>query len=199
MGFQGLLDADPDLVRPTMRTALLGLPFLLVAIAVSVAAAEDTPPTAAASSSAPVDYLRDVEPILRTHCYGCHSQGNADAGLALDRLEDARRGGFSGGRILGGKLSENELWNRVAHARSRLPHAEEREGHASRDRDLDIIKRWIEQGSPWDDCRGPDTFNDEDLADFGPGIRDVANDMLNRLRMGPACALRVAAGRVPCA
>jgi hypothetical protein len=40
--------------------------------------------SAAPTPSTPVDYLRDVQPLLENYCYECHGNGVSKSGLALD-------------------------------------------------------------------------------------------------------------------
>src|SRR5207249_12335675 len=42
---------------------------------------------------AKVDFGRDVQPILRQQCYGCHGPNQQMNGFRLDRRRDAMRGG----------------------------------------------------------------------------------------------------------
>ena len=46
-----------------------------------------------AQTPARVDFARDVQPILRQHCYSCHGPREQKNGLRLDRRKDAMRGG----------------------------------------------------------------------------------------------------------
>ena len=40
-----------------------------------------------------IDFQRDVQPIFREHCIGCHGPDQQLSGLRLDRRADAMRGG----------------------------------------------------------------------------------------------------------
>ena len=44
----------------------------------------------------PVDYLRDVKPILSARCYACHGALRQKADLRLDTADLIRRGGKHG-------------------------------------------------------------------------------------------------------
>ena len=43
-----------------------------------------------------ISYRGDVWPILKRHCWGCHSGGDAKGGLSVDTVADMRKGGDGG-------------------------------------------------------------------------------------------------------
>ncbi len=47
-------------------------------------------------AAAPVDYLRDVKPILTRHCVLCHGAEDPEAGFRADTAQSLREGGDSG-------------------------------------------------------------------------------------------------------
>src|ERR1700686_5369394 len=46
-----------------------------------------------AQPPAKIDFARDVQPIFKTYCIGCHGPSQQMNGLRLDRRRDAMRGG----------------------------------------------------------------------------------------------------------
>ena len=74
-----------------------------------------------AQEPARIDFVRDVQPIFRQHCYGCHGPSAHQAGLRLDRRADAMRGGTIA--VIGPGTSQgSRLYLRVAGQRgSRMP------------------------------------------------------------------------------
>ncbi|HLW79234.1 MAG TPA: c-type cytochrome domain-containing protein, partial [Terriglobia bacterium] len=46
-----------------------------------------------AQAPAKVDFRRDVQPIFKTYCVGCHGPTQQMNGFRLDRRSDAMRGG----------------------------------------------------------------------------------------------------------
>src|SRR5260370_21966323 len=63
----------------------------------------------AALGANPVDYLRDVKPILAQHCYSCHGPQKQKTGLRLDTAAAAHKGGDSGPAIVPGTSAESLL------------------------------------------------------------------------------------------
>jgi len=106
--------------------------------AIAVGRAQDAP--------ARVDFVRDVQPIFRQHCYSCHGPTVHQAGLRLDRRADAMRGGTIA--VIGPGTSEaSRLYLRVAGLRdARMPPTA-----ALSDAQITTIKTWIDQGAVWPD------------------------------------------------
>ena len=93
----------------------------------------------------PVDYLRDIKPILRERCYACHGALKQKAKLRLDTAELATAGGTSGAAIKPGKAAESLLLERVSDPEegTRMPP----EGKPLTPAQLALLKAWIEQGA----------------------------------------------------
>ena len=103
-----------------------------------------------AAAAPPVDYVREVKPILAARCTSCHGAIRQKAGLRLDTAEFVRRGGDSGPAVEPGKSSESLLIDRVtgADGSDRMP--PESEGVA--------LERRRGRGAPRLDrpgCQGP--------------------------------------------
>src|SRR5262245_36805204 len=88
------------------------LPALLAGLLTSVSLA---------LAADPVDYLRDVKPILSQHCYSCHGPQKQKSGLRLDTVAAARKGGNSGSAIVPGKSEESLFIKAVTGSDENLP------------------------------------------------------------------------------
>lgn len=101
----------------------------------------------AAQTRLRVDYLRDVQPIFRAHCYQCHSSSTHQAGLRLDLKKDALKGGISGPAILPGNSAGSLLMARVqgwgGKPRMPLGFAPLTPGQIA------ALRAWIDAGAPW--------------------------------------------------
>jgi mono/diheme cytochrome c family protein len=115
-----------------MTKRLLGLAAVLFAPA---------PLTAAE----PVDYARDVKPILKERCYACHGALKQKGKLRLDTAALAATGGRTGPAIAPGKPAESLLLERVGDSddKSRMPP----EGKPLTPEQIARLKLWIEQGA----------------------------------------------------
>ena len=101
----------------------------------------------AADGSATVDYAREVKPLLAGKCYACHGALKHEGSLRLDTREFVLRGGDGGAAIVPGDAGRSLLLARLtAPIDERMP--PEGEGEALRPAELELLRRWIEQGAP---------------------------------------------------
>src|SRR5437879_4671164 len=97
-----------------------------------------------------VEFNRDVRPILADNCFACHGpdKNQRKANLRLDSEEEALadRGGYQA--IVPGQPQKSELYRRITteDAKERMPPA--KSGKKLTKRQIDLLRRWIEQGSP---------------------------------------------------
>ena len=79
-----------------------GCAWILV-LATTSASRGDEPVKLPAPASRPVDFGRDVAPLLERRCYACHGPKKQKAGLALHDQAKAMAGGDGGAVIVPGK------------------------------------------------------------------------------------------------
>ncbi len=93
----------------------------------------------------PIDYVRQVRPILKERCHACHGVLKSKAGLRLDTGRLLRRGGDGGAAIVPGVAGDSLLIDRVTEADPayRMPP----EGPPLTATQVDIIRGWIDQGA----------------------------------------------------
>ncbi|QDU20040.1 DUF1553 domain-containing protein [Urbifossiella limnaea] len=107
--------------------------------------AQPAPP----AKSPPVDFTKDVKPILDRHCVSCHGPEKQKGGLRLDRRADALRGGDSGKAIVAGNANDSYLLKLVSGADpdNVMPPRGERLTAAQ----VGVLRSWVEQGARWPD------------------------------------------------
>ncbi len=100
-----------------------------------------------AMAAPPVDYAREVKPILAARCTSCHGAIRQKAGLRLDTADFVRRGGKRGPAVEPGKSGASLLIDRVTGAggSDRMP--PESEGVSLSDREVAMLRAWIDQGA----------------------------------------------------
>lgn len=111
--------------------------------------------------TAQVDFARDIRPILSSHCWKCHGIKTQMSGLRLDSREAALRGGVSGvSAVVPGDPASSVLLARVTHPQpsERMPPAEA----PLSERQVAMIRRWIEGGAHWPNESGPGLQSSEE-------------------------------------
>lgn len=102
--------------------------------------------------SAPVDFNRDIRPILSEHCFACHGPDEAQrkAGLRLNDQASAFNELKSGVRaIVAGKPSESELVKRVLTSDEDDLMPPHKFGKPLSDPQKNLLKDWVAQGANW--------------------------------------------------
>jgi ankyrin repeat protein len=105
--------------------------------------------TAQAQAPAKVDFGRDVQPLFRMHCYGCHGPSQQMNNLRLDRRSSAMKPATGGSNIGPGNSAGSRLYQRLIGSQfgAQMPPA----GRLS-DEEIAVIKAWIDQGADWPDA-----------------------------------------------
>jgi hypothetical protein len=93
----------------------------------------------------PVDYLRDVKPVLSEHCYRCHGASQQKGGLRLDTAAFARKGGERGSALIPGKGSHSPIIQAVKGAHDSIPRMPYKRPPLS-ELQIRLIARWIDEG-----------------------------------------------------
>src|SRR5215207_3916668 len=112
---------------------------------------------ASAQAAAPVDYARDVKPILAAHCYDCHGASKRKGGLRLDSKLDVFQGGDRGeSPIKPGDAKKSHLMELVRGDDPDL-YMPPKGKRLTKD-EIDVLTRWIDQGANSTDA-GPVEFS----------------------------------------
>ena len=143
----GALPSGPVLrspvARPVNARTFLGLPLVLVftlALAPTLGYAADP--------GGPVDFARDIYPILQRSCFECHGPEKQSGKLRLDSRPAALRGGRIGPALVPGQAQRSELYRRITLSKGDdgvMPARGERLAPAQ----ADLLRRWIDQGALW--------------------------------------------------
>ena len=105
-------------------------------------------PLAAADS---IDYLRDIKPLLAERCFACHGALRQRAGLRLDAVQLLREGGDSGPTIEAGNSTDSLLIDAVLGSGGAAKMPPEGEGARLNAEEIELLRRWIDQGARADD------------------------------------------------
>jgi hypothetical protein len=100
-----------------------------------------------AGAQTPVDFDRDVKPLLRDKCIACHGPSQQNGGLRLDRRQSAMLGGGNGVAILPGNAARSPLVWRVSGPTVFGPQMPPT--GPLRPDDIALLTRWIDAGATW--------------------------------------------------
>ncbi len=109
-------------------------------------------PLTAAAAPPPVDYGREVRPILSDKCYHCHGpdESSRKAKLRFDTKEGAFRVKNDAAVIIPGKSDESEFIFRVTSTDPEeiMPPPDAKIGRLT-PAEIAILRRWIDEGAPY--------------------------------------------------
>jgi WD40 repeat protein/mono/diheme cytochrome c family protein len=126
------------IASPRIKLLLLTCPIILFPLLASTAPAAPT--------SQPVNFARDMAPILVRQCQRCHGPEKAKGKYRLDTLDRLKTPGSSKEiPVVPGKPDQSEIYRRLTldDEDERMPHKADR----LPDSQIAIIGRWIEQGA----------------------------------------------------
>jgi mono/diheme cytochrome c family protein len=127
--------------------ALASLQLSIMAAGVSADALDlsKLPP----ATTAPVEFARDIQPLLADHCVKCHGPEKQKGGLRLDSRAGALKGGDDGAALVPGKSTESKLVHLVAglDPDTIMPP----KGERLTAQQIGLLRAWIDQGADWPD------------------------------------------------
>ncbi|MCA9174451.1 MAG: DUF1553 domain-containing protein [Planctomycetales bacterium] len=110
------------------------------------------------ASGEAVDFVRDIQPILRQRCYECHAKGNEESGLNLAMRARALEGGEHGPVLVAGDSLASPLIHWVAgvhqdgdhqNGGGASPRVMPPEGPRLTADQVGKLRAWIDQGATW--------------------------------------------------
>ncbi|MBC8354243.1 MAG: hypothetical protein H8E66_19795 [Planctomycetes bacterium] len=111
------------------------LTLSLVTLSVESRAAEPITP----------DYVKDVAPILKKYCAGCHNADDAEGKLSLESFVDLQKGGKHGAAIVPGQAESSRLIRVLTGAANPMMPPEDNE--APNEAELATLQAWVDAGA----------------------------------------------------
>jgi hypothetical protein len=102
----------------------------------------------------PVDFTRDIKPILTNNCYACHGPDTSKrrAGLRLDHRDEAVRTLKSGtAAVVPGDSARSALFQRISADDDGQRMPPPKSGKKLTTEQIDLLKRWLDAGAKWED------------------------------------------------
>ncbi|MFP6766099.1 MAG: PSD1 and planctomycete cytochrome C domain-containing protein [Planctomycetaceae bacterium] len=137
-----------------MRLLAIAIACLVVAAwPHSACADEDLPPAV----DRDVNFVKDVKPLFAEFCLKCHGSEKQEAGFRLDDKDAALSGGDTGESILPENSAESLLIRYVAGIDENIVMPPE--GDLMTEKQVGILRAWIDQGAVWPDAEKTSTKN----------------------------------------
>lgn len=103
--------------------------------------------------AAPVDFVRDVQPLFAEHCLECHGPDDSKGGLVLTSRDLALKALKSGAHgIVPGKPDQSEMIARLMtdDPDEQMPPPQHRAKHPLKARDIKVLRQWIVEGAEFE-------------------------------------------------
>jgi hypothetical protein len=95
---------------------------------------------------APVDYTREIKPLLAEHCYKCHGASQQKSGLRMDTAALAAKGGENGPAFKRGKSAESLLIQTVKGEHDSIAQMPYKKPPLSAAQ-ITLLAKWIDEGA----------------------------------------------------
>ncbi|MBX3423368.1 MAG: PSD1 domain-containing protein [Pirellulaceae bacterium] len=128
---------------------MLSLLIVVLSLRASIVIAQQSATEPQQADLQQADFFHNqVEPILRSNCFSCHSHEaqTMEGGLSLDWKSGWASGGTRGPAIVPGKPEESWLIRAIQHQDASLAMPEQKLSAA----DIEVLVRWVRDGA-WDD------------------------------------------------
>ncbi len=99
-----------------------------------------------------VEFNRDIRPILSDNCFFCHGpdKNKREAELRLDTQAGLHGTDGKTGALVPGNPAESELFKRVTSTDDEIQMPPAKSGKSLTERDIQLLKKWIEQGGQFE-------------------------------------------------
>jgi mono/diheme cytochrome c family protein len=130
--------------RPMVGIIALALgPLIALPARAAEPDAANLPPPAAR----PVDFTKDIQPLLANHCHRCHGEQRAEADLRWDLKASALAGSDHGPVLVAGNSAASRMIHLVAglDPKNVMP----KKGERLNAEQVGLLRAWIDQGAAW--------------------------------------------------
>jgi WD40 repeat protein/mono/diheme cytochrome c family protein len=156
---------------------LAAVPIVLVAACVALV-------RPVSGAEPPVSYTRDIVPLFKRSCTGCHHPGKLKGQLDLTTYAAFRKGGKHGPGFVPGKAAESRVVEEISGAEPSMPE----EGDPLSKAEVALVERWIAAGAPDDTPAGAGSFRLESAPVY------TAPPVVSALAFGPGGDLLAVSG-----
>lgn len=163
-----------------MRRIAMGLGLCLLSVSVSyaqeAAKAEKVIEPAAVTLGRPVDFEKDVFPILDANCIACHNLAIKENNLNLEDVANIMKGGKRGSPIIAKDPDKSLLYLMASRAKGPVmpPPGNKVEAKALTPQELGILRQWILEGATMGEGGGGGEINWQAIPATAKAIYSVA-------------------------
>ncbi len=140
-GFDGSGCEKPVTDRRSTRWPIQSACEICSLVAVAI-----TTLTGSVATGAPVDYVREVKPVLAQHCYRCHGASQQKHGLRLDTATGLLKGGQAGPGFKAGHSAESLVIRAVSGTHDHISQMPYKKPPLA-DAQIALLARWIDEGA----------------------------------------------------
>ncbi|MDA1049644.1 MAG: hypothetical protein O3C40_04070 [Planctomycetota bacterium] len=126
-----------------MRPSTSCFVLCVLVVSASLVVAQDPLPALDPAAADKLSFRNDVQPILKRHCWGCHSAAKPEGGLRLDSVAAMLKGGDSGPLFEPGKPDESALVQMIIGPEPEMPKKQPPLSVAK----IQILRHWILAGA----------------------------------------------------
>jgi mono/diheme cytochrome c family protein len=146
---------------PRYAASLLRLPLLALACAMTNLYGSTWADAVAPAAPTEISYQREVLPILRAHCQGCHQPARAEGGVDLTSRAGLFGEGDSGVAVITpGQIDASELLSQITPDDSGAA-AMPKDGKPLHADQIALLRRWVADGAKIDVEHDRPQFNAE--------------------------------------
>lgn len=155
-----MFGTESDLLM-TKRLSISALWLIFISITLPAFASEDPAKTGSESVlQQPISYSKQIEPIFRDNCQGCHQPAKAQGAFAMVAFADLLVAGESGEvAVVPGKPEESYLLDqiRIVDGHAAMP----KKGSPLEPSEIDLIQQWIAEGAHNDSPPAPTKYDSD--------------------------------------
>lgn len=172
-----------------MKSFFLGISIVILFLSDHLELRAEEPPSAVTKAAgSEISFRRDVWPIVRRHCRGCHTNTKLEGGLSMDSVADMLKGGDSGPLFDIQDPDSALLLSMISGDQPEMPKGQPALSAAK----IDVLRRWLKAGAKDDSLPGgdappvriPETYR------FAPAVTAVAVSPDGK-RLAAACRSEV--------
>ena len=108
----------------------------------------------AVAAEKPVSYYKDIVPLFKRSCTGCHQPAKLKGQLDMTSYEAFKKGGKHGASFVVGKPKESTVIDEISGDEPSMP----KEGDPLSKTEIAMIERWITEGAPNDTPAGAGSY-----------------------------------------